>query len=565
MIIVSRTTHDCQQGSDAWKALRANYFTASEAPAMLGVSKYQTRTDLLKQKATGISAEVDSGTQRRFDAGHAAEAAARPIVERIVGEELYPVTMTAEVDGLSILASMDGLTLLGETGWETKLLNQDLRSAVETETLPEHYTVQMEQQIMVSGADRIYFTTTDGTPENTFGMWYTSNPDLRERIVAGWKQFQADLYAYVPAEPEAAAPVGNAPEALPALRIEVTGMVTNSNLPAFREHALAVFCAINTDLQTDADFADAEKAAKWCKEVEDRLEAAKQHALSQTASIDELFRVIDDIKETARQKRLMLDKLVKAEKDARKTEIVHAARKALVSHVIALNERIGGNFIPTPDYLALAEAVKSLKSLDSMRDKVSVALANAKIEANATADRIESNRKTVDDMSLVPDFAAVCTKAADDFAAMLAMRKLQRVTAAEKLLEAERERIRKEEADNLRSQQQATAYPAQHSPQANAPQDGPDSYAASSPAMVGTSIFAGTEPAQSDSGPPTLCLGQINDRLKPVALTADGLASLGFAHVATDKAAKLYRESDFQSICSALERHISAVRAGRPA
>jgi len=58
---------------------------------------------------------------------------------------------------------------------------------------------------------------------------------------------------------------------------------------------------------------------------------------------------------------------------------------------------------------------------------------------------------------------------------------------------------------------------------------------------------------------PTLRLGQINERLAPIALTADGLARLGFAPVATDKSAKLYRQSDFLGICAALQRHISTV------
>ncbi len=56
-----------------------------------------------------------------------------------------------------------------------------------------------------------------------------------------------------------------------------------------------MFSAINTDLQTDQHFADAEKTVKWCGEVEERLEAAKQHALSQTETIDALFRTIDEI------------------------------------------------------------------------------------------------------------------------------------------------------------------------------------------------------------------------------------------------------------------------------
>ena len=145
---------------------------------------------------------------------------------------------TADVNGLPLLASMDGLTMLGDTGWETKLLNQDLRAAVEAGTLDEHYTVQMEQQLMVSGADRIYFTTSDGTPENTFGVWYESNPALRERIVAGWAQFAEDVAAYVP-ESEPVKPVGVAPEALPALRIEEDrqGVLAERGQVACRHHA----------------------------------------------------------------------------------------------------------------------------------------------------------------------------------------------------------------------------------------------------------------------------------------------------------------------------------------
>src|SRR5690606_3889090 len=123
-------------------------------------------------------------------------------------------------------------------------------------------------------------------------------------------------------EPE---PIGRTPENLPALRIEVTGMVTASNLAEFKTHALAVLGGINTDLRNDQDFADAERTVKWCKEVEDRLEAAKQHALSQTSSIDELFRTIDTIAAETRAKRLELDKLVKARKDAIRLEIKAAA------------------------------------------------------------------------------------------------------------------------------------------------------------------------------------------------------------------------------------------------
>ena len=581
--VTNRITHDCAQGSEAWHALRAKHYTASEASAMLGVSKYQTRADLIKRKATGLTEEIDAGTQRRFDAGHEAEAAARSIVESHLGDDLYPITMTADVNGLPLLASMDGLTMLGDIGWETKLLNQALRADVEAGTLHEHYTVQMEQQLMVTGCERIYFTTTDGTPENTFGMWYESNPALRERIVAGWQQFAEDVAAYTP-EPETVKPAGVAPEALPALRIEVTGMVTASNLAAFREHAFAVFGGIKTDLQTDADFADAEKTVRWCKEVEDRLDAAKQHALSQTASIEELFRTIDAIKEEARQKRLTLDKLVKAEKENRKAEIVAQARKAYGDHWSALCRRVGGEWIPAVGVLYFADAIKGLKSLDSMRDKVATALANAKIEANAIADRIDANRKLVEDMSLMPDFAQVCTKAPDDFAALYGMRKQQRADAEAKRLEAERERIRREEEakvraeaeriaqaerERIRAEEQAKAREAAEAEharlraEAEAREQAMQADAAKRAAELKAMIGAKPEPipqfAQPADTGAKITLGQINQRLSPIALSAAGLAQLGIQPAGKERAAVLYLESDVARICSALIRHLTTV------
>ena len=122
------TVHDVQQGSPEWHALRAQHFCASEAAAMMGVSPYMTRSELLRQKATGIIPEVDAATQRRFDDGHATEAAFRPVVERIIGEDLYPVVGTLEYTGLPLLASFDGLTMDWQTGYEHKRINNDLRA-----------------------------------------------------------------------------------------------------------------------------------------------------------------------------------------------------------------------------------------------------------------------------------------------------------------------------------------------------------------------------------------------------------------------------------------------------
>lgn len=425
------------QGSAEWLAVRAQHFTASEAPAMMGASKYVSRQELLRQKHTGLAAEVDEGKQRLFDRGHEAEAAARPIVEAIIGDDLSPMTGALEIDGLPLLASFDGVTQGRDIVWESKLWNAILADAVRAGQLEAHYYWQLEQQLLVSGAERAYFTASDGTTENTVGMWYASYPERRAALIAGWKQFAEDLANYQHVELEAA-PVAATIEALPALFVQVEGKVLATNLDAFKQAAQTFIDGIRTELVTDQHFADADKMVKFLKDGEERLALAKSQALAQTASIDELFRTVDAISEQMRSKRLALDRLVKSEKEARRAAIVVEAQNALMEHRAALTKRIGGNWLPAFVPGMFADSIKGLKSLDSMRDKVATALANAKIEANEIADRIEFNARqiTVDGANynyLVHDFAQICTKATEDFAAIMAQR-----IAAHKAAEAEK-------------------------------------------------------------------------------------------------------------------------------
>jgi putative phage-type endonuclease len=477
------------QGSPEWHAHRAKHFNASDAPAMMGASKYKSRTDLLKELSTGITPEIDPATQRRFDAGHAAEAAARPIVEARLGESLYPVTGTETVDGLNLSASFDGITMLHDAGWESKLLNADLVDSVRAEELEPHYYWQLEHQLLVSGAERIYFTTSDGTDENTHGFWYYPVPERRAKLIAGWKQFAEDLanYQHVEATPEVvAAPI----EALPALLVQVEGRVVATNMDAFKEKASAFIATIKTELKTDQDFADADKMAKFLGDGEKQLDAVKAQAQAQAASIDEVFRTIDAVKEQMRTTRLKLEKLVKTEKENRKGEIVSQAQSALMEHRAKLTQRLGGDFLPPIVSGQFAEAIKGLKSLDSMRDKVSTVLANLKIEASEIADRIIDNQKVLNDVDDIyvslfeHDLKTTLLKERDDFKATV----FTRVEEHKQRMEAERERIRREE--EAKAQREA----ADKVQQQNNPPEGKD----------GTPAVARPEPAASVTTPETV-------------------------------------------------------------
>lgn len=467
-----------QQGTPDWHAARAQHFTASEAPAMMGASKYLSRSELLRQKATGLMPEVSIAQQQLFHRGHAAEAAARPLAEKLINDELYPATAVDD-DGY-LLASFDGITMLEDTILEHKLWSETLAAQVRNQDLEPHYYWQLEQQLYVSGAERVIFVVSDGTEENFVWMEYRPVEGRAEQLLAGWKQFEKDLAEYQP-EPAKAEVVGRAPENLPALHIEVQGMVKASNLEQFKEHALAVFSGINTELQTDEDFANAESTVKWCREVETRLDAAKDHALSQTESIDELFRAIDSIREEARAKRLELDKLVKARKQAIRGEILQDAKDALGAHVAAISETFPlGLVLPSPD-CDFAAAMKGKKTVKSLRDAADQELARAKIEANQAADGIRANLKTLDELApehgfLFSDLQQIVTKPGEDFAAVIKTRIAEHQAAEEKRLAAERERIRQEEQTKLAKEAVKPAEPvkqAETKPPANPPGEEP--------------------------------------------------------------------------------------------
>lgn len=576
-----------QQGSQAWHEHRRTHRNASDAAAMLGFQAYKTRDQLIKEIATGLTEEVDAYTQKLFDKGHEFEAMARPWAEEIVDGDLYPVVLAGEIDGLKLSASLDGATMLGDVNWEHKSLNAYLAASLDIGEIPMQYHPQMEQGMMLSGAEKCLFMASSGDKSEMRWAWYEPNYNLRNEIIAGWRQLEKDVSDYVPTE-SAPAPVGHSPETLPALRIEVTGMVTASNLAEFKSHALAVFGGINRELVTDQDFASAESTVKWCSDVEQRLAAAKQHALSQTASIDALFRTIDDISAEARAVRLELDKLVKARKESIRIDIVQDAAKDLWNHCQGLKDRIGRNLMPAQN-ADFAGAIKSKRTLDNMRNAVNTELANAKIKANAVADQITVNLRMIDAQNeyafLFFDVAQLVLKDSDYVAMVIKNRitghqaaEVDRI-AAETARIAEQERIKAE----AEAQKRANAEIAQARADAQAKadkeiaiawekslQEGREAaeakqaieLAAETPLVLETVTVRLVEKsfdfATERDNDSTMKLGQICSRLG-FTVTADFLSGLGFEPCATDKNAKLYKERTFPLICRELVRHIQSI------
>ena len=542
------------QGTPEWHAHRQQYFNASDTPVMLGISPYKTRAQLIEDRVTGLIPEIDDFTQRILDQGHAFERLIRPVAEKMIGEELFPCVA---IEG-KYSASFDGLTMAEDLVFEHKTLNKTLRACFAQssqsqkdttgECLPEHYRAQLEHQLLVSGAPHALFMASswdNNALVEEKHCWYNPNPALRARIIAGWEQFEADCAAYKAREKPIAVVVATAPADAPVLNIEVTGAVLSSNFAAFKDKAMESLRSINRDMKTDADFIHAEQSVKSCKSVEDRIVFAKECALSKMVDVFVLFKSLDEVKEEARCIRLDLERRIKTEKEARRSEIVAEGVQAVRDHYALINATLGIHALALPAGMQaiIGAAIKGKKTIDSIQDAAQQAVANLKIDASQKAEKVRANIALLDEHQshahLFTDRVSLCsTKEPDDLRNLIAMRINAHRQAEQERLNAERVRIRQEELQRIERDKASVQPPSP-----------PVSIVASTP--VNTASHAQSRPDQF------ITLKGINDLIKPLKINTEQLALLGVVY--SDHQSKKYSYKNLGSLAKALREIASSL------
>ncbi len=181
-----------KQGTEEWLEFRNKHFSASEAAAMLGISKHTTRDELLFKKYTGIEKEYNSYTLNLFQRGHEAEESARRIIEEQIGEELFPAVYAMN----DLMASVDGITFDESIVFEHKLFNLRLHDSVSKGILPKEYEPQCQQIMMVTGASKLIFVCSDGTEEKIAQMELMPDNSYFKKLLDGWMDFKIDLENY---------------------------------------------------------------------------------------------------------------------------------------------------------------------------------------------------------------------------------------------------------------------------------------------------------------------------------------------------------------------------------
>lgn len=419
---MNRKIHNFVQGSPEWLAHRGTCYNASELTVAMGLSSYLTRSEFVRMQANGETQAFTEHDKKRLDDGHKYEAIARPWAEEIIGEELFPVSVSVDV-GLAkrLGASLDGVTMDERTTFEHKTMNQRLEAALSRKEIPEEYWPQCEQGLMaLETAERCLFMASRGTKESMKWAWYTPRPEVRAKIIPTWRQFEADVAAYVhrPEAPKAVAAVVTMPSLV--VSVDASEIKVRDNLADFGSCLKAYIGQIPESPATDQDFADCKEACKAMERAESALKMAKEQVIAQTGTIEMVLARVSEFENLARQTRLRVEKLVTAREAAIKDEIRREGVNTFAGHLVELNARLGGEYMPIlqPKF---AEAMKGKRTIATLRDAVATEVARMKVEADGIARTIEKNLNFLRSVDVAPfdflfaDRVNLVQKAPDDF------------------------------------------------------------------------------------------------------------------------------------------------------
>ena len=181
-----------KQGSPEWLAYRLSMRNASETAAVLGHSPWTSPYQLWLLKSGRQQQVVTAAMQH----GTYLEPAARAAYEVQTGNIMQPLVIQ---DG-AYSASMDGMTFEGDLIVEIKCPVRGQGSAlwkdVADGNAPGHYLVQIQHQLMVSGAALAHLWVYDGAQ----GLLCPIERDeaVMQRIREGWDSFECFMESDTP-------------------------------------------------------------------------------------------------------------------------------------------------------------------------------------------------------------------------------------------------------------------------------------------------------------------------------------------------------------------------------
>lgn len=188
----SYTKLDLVQGSEAWIAARFDYVTASNTACLFDLHPQKTKLQYFEELTTRTEKLISDSTQKLFDIGHKAEVMGREYAENHYGIE-FPAMVVVSQRCPGLLASLDGFNETRKIIFEAKFVGaESLRKIKEDGILPPHHEVQVQAQLLATGAEKCVYFALD--PQGHAAVIEVfPNPDYHAEIIEAVQSFLSDL------------------------------------------------------------------------------------------------------------------------------------------------------------------------------------------------------------------------------------------------------------------------------------------------------------------------------------------------------------------------------------
>lgn len=147
-----------KQGAPEWLAWRQNGLGASDAPAVMGRSRWTTPYGLYRQK---IGLDPGPKMNPAMLRGIKLEPKARAAYEKHTGNVMVPMVLESATHPI-LRASLDGLEVDGTVALEVKCPGEEAHMLAKNGLVPDYYVDQTQQQLLVSGAKELHYWSFDG-------------------------------------------------------------------------------------------------------------------------------------------------------------------------------------------------------------------------------------------------------------------------------------------------------------------------------------------------------------------------------------------------------------------
>lgn len=184
------------QLSPEWHESRKNTFNASECGLLFGCDPWTRKNSqqvLAQKKYHGAT----SFTNNAMREGTLKEPEIREKAELMFGMTFQPCVGAMDADE-RFRASFDGITLDGDVILEIKYSTDTFNKLIKGE-IPKHYMLQVQHQLMVSGAEYCIFVAMNKETETIFHRNVYPDVDMQNEIIAKWIEFET-TYKTAPKE-----------------------------------------------------------------------------------------------------------------------------------------------------------------------------------------------------------------------------------------------------------------------------------------------------------------------------------------------------------------------------